>query len=138
MLLDPLMFVQTAFPLCVYVAHAHTVCTLCAHAYVLRPPKTRICVILCGGQVSLFVNVDRDQGDDDITPPRIRPTPSTGAIPSWVSTHPLLGTWPPWPTLQAACVPPGRHLGAMNRHWRMLSAVCWALARVAHVSTAAA
>lgn len=88
--------------------------------------------------MSLCVTVDRDQRDDDITTSCIHPTPSTGAIPSWVSYHPLLDTWPPWPTLQAACVPPRRHLGTMNRHWRMLNAVCWALARVAHVSTAAA
>lgn len=35
-------------------------------------------------------------------------------------------------------IPAGRYWDAMNRHWLMLSAVSWALTRVAHVSVATA
>lgn len=59
------------------------------------------------GQMPLF---DRNQSDEDIALPCIHPTPSTRAIRSWVSTHPPLGTWPPWATVQASCVPPRHHL----------------------------
>lgn len=52
----------------------------------------------------------------------------------WVCTHPGLDTWPLWPELQAARVPSEHHLGAMNRYRRMLAAVSWALARVAHAT----
>lgn len=94
--------------------------------------------------MSLSVPVDRDQRADDITSSCRHPNPSAGAILSGVSRSHLLffplfsNTWPPWRTLQAACVPARRHSGSMNRRWRMLGAVCWALARVAHVSAATA
>lgn len=51
--------------------------------------------------------------------------------------HADCGRWALWPSIWAPCVSPGCLLGAMNRHGRVLHAVGWALARVAHVSMAA-
>lgn len=59
---------------------------------------------------------------------------SRGANQTWASWAPGLSS----PSVWALWFPPGRHISAMNRHGHMLCAVSQALARVAHVSVAAA
>jgi len=99
--------------------------------------KSRACVIILvnWGAKCYFVSLDRDLIKDDITATTSSDSAKGCHAVLWPEHTPVWAPGLAGPRCRLSDVPPVCDFGAMNRRWRMLSAVSWALARVAHVST---